>query len=302
MVEPDHNLRLRDRGYVHLERILLTFLDALSAKRRNLGLPSSHLGMSIRNLIRPPGACIRVDGLRIWGSEAYNRYFLDSVRQGTWEPYMCDLFRKSLRPGINVLDIGANIGYYTLMSARAGARVHAFEPDARNLHYLFRNLHTNRLARKVTIVKKAISDAVGTDYFYEHESLLESSLYSSLATGKATSVECTTVDEYVGSDLRIDLIKMDVEGAELRGLRGMERLISRSETRLEMFLECYPGGLEAAGASGELLVEWLRTHHFTVMAIDEKARRLVPADSIDLRNPSFGGELVRAFNLYCSRN
>jgi hypothetical protein len=85
-------------------------------------------------------------------------------------------------------------------------------------------------------------------------------------------------------------------------LRGMERFISRSETHLEMFLECDPGGLEAAGASGELLVDWLRAHNFAVMAIDEKPRRLVPLDSIDLRAPSFGGELVRAFNLYCSRN
>src|SRR6266516_2416859 len=63
-----------------------------------------------------------------------------------------------------------------------------------------------------------------------------------------------------------------------------------------------PAGLKATGASGELIVDWLRAHHFAVMAIDEKARRLVPADSIDLRTPSFGGELVRAFNLYCSRN
>jgi len=85
-------------------------------------------------------------------------------------------------------------------------------------------------------------------------------------------------------------------------LRGMERFISRSETHLEMFLECYPARLEAAEASGELIVDWLRAHHFAAMAIDEKARRLVPADSIDLRTPSFGGELVRAFNLYCSRN
>src|SRR5215813_4801924 len=70
-------------------------------------------------------------------------------------------------------------------------------------------------------------------------------------------------------------------------LRGMERLISRSETHFEMFLECYPAGLEQAGASGELIVDWLWAHHFALMAIDEKARRFVPADSIDLRTPSF---------------
>ena len=59
-----------------------------------------------------------------------------------------------------------------------------------------------------------------------------------------------------------------------------------SETHLEMFLECYPAGLEAAGASGELIVDWLRAHRFAVMAIDEKARRRMPDDSIDLRTPS----------------
>lgn len=85
-------------------------------------------------------------------------------------------------------------------------------------------------------------------------------------------------------------------------LRGMERFISRSETHLEMFLECYLAGLEAAGPSGELVVDWLLAHHFAVMAIDKKARRLLPADSTDLRTPSFGGKLVRTFNLYCSRS
>jgi len=78
--------------------------------------------------------------------------------------------------------------------------------------------------------------------------------------------------------------------------------ISRSETHLEMFLECYPAGLEAAGASGELIVDWLLAHHFAVMAIDKKARRLLPADPTDLRTPSFGGKLVHTFNFYCSRS
>jgi hypothetical protein len=61
----------------------------------------------------------------------------------------------------------------------------------------------------------------------------------------------------------------------------------------------YPAELAAAGASGELIVDWLRAHHLAVVSIDEKARRLVPANSIDLRTSSFGGELVRTFNLYC---
>lgn len=85
-------------------------------------------------------------------------------------------------------------------------------------------------------------------------------------------------------------------------LRGMERFISRSKTHLEMSLGCYLARLEAAGASGELIVDWLRAHHVVVMAINEKTRRFVPADSIDLRTPSFGRELVRECNLYCSRN
>ncbi len=202
---------------------------------------------------------------------------------------------------MRVLDVGANIGYYTLLAARAGAQVHAFEPDPRNLHYLLRNLRGNRLLDRVTMVNKAVSDKVGVEAFHQHESLLESSLCRQLANGASTTVECTTIDEYCGTDGQADLIKIDIEGAELRALSGMGELIARSGRGLVMFIECYPAGLKAAGASGEELLKWLTSRGFSVKAIDEKTWSLQQLDLINLNSPCLGGESVRAFNLYCSR-
>lgn len=214
---------------------------------------------------------------------------------------MTSLFKSALRPGMNVLDIGANIGYYSLIAAKAGCIVYAFEPDPRNLEYLRRNLIANRVAGSVTVVNKPVSDQVGSEVFYQHPSLLESSLYSDLAFGAATSMPTTTIDDYFPDNV-VNVIKLDIEGAEIRALRGMERLLARCCGPLTMFVECYPEGLAAAGASGKTLVDWLKERGFQVEAIAEHSALLIPINKVDLREPTFGGESVRAFNLYCTRN
>jgi FkbM family methyltransferase len=214
---------------------------------------------------------------------------------------MAVLFKRALRPGICVLDIGANIGYYTLLAAKAGAKIQAFEPDATNLHYLLRNLQCNQLGHRVTVVQKVIADRVGVASFYPHQNLLESSLFSELAPGEPTAVECTTVDASFDEHQVLNLVKVDIEGAELKALRGMDKTIARSSKNLKMFIECYPVGLQAAEASPAMLLDWLASRGFETMAIDEKNQCLRSVDSIDLQRPQFQDEPVRAFNLYCVR-
>ena len=280
---------------------LVTVLDGISSIRTNLHLPSTRMGRRFRNILTRDGVCVNVAGLEVWGSLQHQYYFLDSLHGGNWEDYAGELFRKALSPGANVLDLGANIGYYSLLAAKAGGTVQAFEPDPRNIHYLLRNVRCNKLSHRVRVVQKAVTDKIGTVSFYPHESLLESSLFQKLAPGEPMSVECTTVDVSVDERVAVDLIKIDVEGAELNALRGMDRTIARASKTLKMFIECYPAGLQAAGASPAILLDWLDSRSLEAMAIDEKNRCLQPLDSIDLQFPKFQDEPVRAFNLYCVR-
>ena len=107
-------------------------------------------------------------------------------------------------------------------------------------------------------------------------------------------VECITIDEFLDETVVVDLIKMDVEGAELHALKGMKRTIARASTHLTMFVECQSRGLRLAGGSAGALIEQLRELGLRVMVIDEQNRRLSPVDA-DI-------ESVKYVNLYCSRN
>ncbi len=147
---------------------------------------------------------------------------------GTYESPVQQLFRRHLRRGSVVLDIGANAGFYTLLAAKlAGAtgHIHAFEPLPRNLHYLQQHVRLNGLAN-VTVHPIAVSASSGRAQFH-------TTTHASMGRlGKAgdLDVETASLDDLLAS-LRItmpDFIKMDIEGAEGEALRGATTLLSHS--------------------------------------------------------------------------
>jgi FkbM family methyltransferase len=142
-------------------------------------------------------------------------------------------FRRLVRPGMVVVDVGANIGYYTLQAAsRVGSsgRVHAFEPVAATYARLVRNIRLNGLANVV-----ALQSAVGSRRGRERIFLADGSNTASSRlsgpppnpTGRTEDVEIGTLDDYVAGRRipRVDIVKIDVEGHELAVLQGMERLL-----------------------------------------------------------------------------
>jgi len=143
---------------------------------------------------------------------------------GTYEPEQSGLFRQHIRPGDQVLDIGAAAGYYTLLSAKlvgtAGSVV-SFEPDPSNLQFLRSHVSQNRLGQ-VTILPIALADETGTARFGG-------------GTGTGTGRLCENGVDQVAvrrlddvaaeMDLRPQHLKIDVEGAEVAVLGGGERTI-----------------------------------------------------------------------------
>jgi FkbM family methyltransferase len=157
---------------------------------------------------------------------------------GTYEREQSRLFQQTIRLGDQVLDIGASVGYYTLLAARlAGAqgRVVAFEPDLRNLRFLRAHVKANRLPG-VTVLPLALGEEEGSFRFGG-------------GTGSGTARLCTegTIEVPVRRldalaaehDLRPRHVKIDVEGAELAVLRGGEQLIRAH--RPQLFLSTHEG-------------------------------------------------------------
>jgi FkbM family methyltransferase len=165
-------------------------------------------------------------------------------------------FAALLTPGMIVLDVGANAGYYSLVAARTVARVHAVEPSPRNLPILRANV---RHVPNITVHPVAASDRHGqsTWTFAEdgiNDSLRDGTPYAA-TVGHAT-VTVAPLDDVI-QEASVDVIKMDIQGAEPLALRGMHRLLAGSPT-VTVLIEWSPPCLAQFGYTAEDLLETLR--------------------------------------------
>jgi len=164
-----------------------------------------------------------------------------SVYFGGVEPEQTAVFVSNLAAGDVLYDIGANVGYYTILGSRlVGPRgsVIAVEPVVRNLAYLFRHVCLN-LAENVTIIPAACSKELSLATFSAGENyatgrLAAPSMETDLRGASAlTVVPTVTVDHIVRALGRApNLIKVDVEGAELSVLEGAHDTLSRAKPRI----------------------------------------------------------------------
>jgi FkbM family methyltransferase len=123
-----------------------------------------------------------------------------------------------------VVDIGANIGYYTLLAAKligSVGKVIAFEPSSDNCALLQQSLQVNGLTN-VVLMPYAVADLDGTVSYGMDDS--NGRIAVDLRTD-LTPVPAVTLDRVLAGEPRIDFIKMDIEGAEGRALRGMQQLL-----------------------------------------------------------------------------
>ncbi len=187
------------------------------------------------------------------------------------EPETTTHLTRLIEPGMTVLDIGAHVGYYTrLASDRVGhrGRVIAFEPHPRNHAYLTRNVGKRG---NIDIFNLALAEQEGTAELYDY--LMMSASGSLHYDESLRDVQMAQVNEHdiaprIGArfqpqtftvrtapvdDLlaeydiqQVDVIKMDIEGAELGALRGMTQTVARSP-RLSLVMEYNPLGLRAFG-------------------------------------------------------
>jgi FkbM family methyltransferase len=142
---------------------------------------------------------------------------------GTYEYDKQEVICRTVRPGTVFYDIGANVGFYSLLASglvKTG-KVCAFEPLPRNLSYLRRHLELNGIAN-VEVFPVAVSNIVGTSCFREEDT----GLMGQLGADGSQIVPTTSLD-YLVFKQRVappDFIKMDIEGAELNALQGATRL------------------------------------------------------------------------------
>ena len=184
----------------------------------------------------------------------------------SYEPHVTNVLRPLLKPGIIFGDIGANIGYYALFAAAhigSSGKVIAFEPSSRNCDLLRMSLHANHYTN-VYIHPYAVADAEGIVGFGMDDSNGRISRDDPAAA--AYQVRAITLDAFLKDEPQIDVIKMDIEGAEGRALDGMRDLLRRH--RPILLTEFSPRGLLiASGIAPEAYLDRLRDLEYQLTVI-----------------------------------
>ena len=217
---------------------------------------------------------------------------LDLSRQvdmlGTYstESFEKKVLEKYLKKDQTFLDIGANIGFYSLLAGnivgRKG-RIFSFEASSENIDLLKMSIRENSF-NTITVIHSAVSNVVGkgflyvSSYYNSEHSLFDYHYSSGKNNGKKISVKLDTVDNFLQSnydDLNVNVIKMDIEGSENNALDGMTNTIHDNE-RLVMITEFWPLGLKNSGTEPREFLEKLYSFGFEIHHIDEYYDRSYP--------------------------
>ena len=187
-----------------------------------------------------------------------------------FEPATARVIRLHTQPGSVFVDVGANVGYYSVLAGRIAKAVHAFEPSPSNLPYLEENLRRHGM-KNVTIHRVALSDKNGEVLFHLTADQLNDGIPPPAAVySKASSV--ITVPTTRLDDLRlgqVDFVKMDIQGAEIEALSGMVETIKQNP-EIKILVEWSPACLKEAGHDAKDLPEWFYEHGLANMiALDD---------------------------------
>jgi FkbM family methyltransferase len=170
---------------------------------------------------------------------------------GHYEKGLGDLIKKILNPGDVFLDIGANIGYFSLLAAKhePTAKIISFEPVSSQFERLEENISLN-IARNVRALHSAVGERNEERDIYisaEDNTGMSSFQKPGNYSGRTEKVKVVTIDKWFESSglAKVDLIKLDVEGSEFAAVKGMHEIIKRFKPLL--IVEINPGTLAQFG-------------------------------------------------------
>lgn len=243
----------------------------------------------------------------IWG----HKIFVDSrdislsphiILDGYWEMQITNAFMKIIKEKMCVVEIGANIGYYTIIAAsKVGieGKVHAFEANPKIFEILFQNIAVNGFGNIVNLINKAVVNKSGKIDFHRLQQFLggssihefsEETLNQLMETAETIEVDTISLDEYFADkDMRVDMLKIDAEGSEPLIFSGMKKTL-RSNPQIMIICEFSPRMLSGSGVNPRVFLEEIMSYGFKLKNIDLSSN-IVDASMDELLNPSSHYEL-----------
>ncbi|MDR0968117.1 MAG: FkbM family methyltransferase [Holosporaceae bacterium] len=221
----------------------------------------------------------------LWIAVIRNEYIsLHIEKNSVWEPHVTNYLVKNVKPSETVIEIGANIGYYTtLLSKLVGSKgkVYSYEANKKVYDLACLSLKMNDLYNIVTIKNIVISDRKGTVDFVSYEPSLDADIvniggshiltdygiYDLLYDKTIKTIKTTSLDEDLPNLKSVDWLRMDIEGSEILALKGARRIIN-SSPNLKIVMEWFPNIMKKYGDVQKLIKD-LRGYGFKFYKISD---------------------------------
>ena len=205
-----------------------------------------------------------------------HKFFLDkgdttgfSVKE--YEPGSMKLMKKFIKRGNVVIDLGANIGIYTLEYAKLvgpNGKVFAFEPEPKIFNLLQKNIQINGY-QNVSPIKKAVIDKEGEDNLYVSKNCGDSVMYNEFQDKIPLKVKTTTLNNFFKDfNRKISFIKIDCDGSETRIIKSGSELFEKNKD-IKMLVEFVPNRIKDSGLTPQEFLDLIKSFDFEIFAVDE---------------------------------
>lgn len=205
----------------------------------------------------------KINELIFW-YRADDKFVGQRIALGKYEEYETMLMLSQVNKNSVVVDVGANIGYYTLLLAQKCKQVYAVEPDKDCFEILKKNVEENGF-NNVVLFNVAVGDKKEKNIFIKDSINLGNSRLigdkRKTIYDKRVIVNCLKLDDILSKEQKIDLIKIDSQGWEPQVIEGAKKIIKRDSPTL--FLEYTPSEYK-----DEKMIKFLRDNYQNIWSID----------------------------------
>ena len=249
---------------------------------------------------------VEIEGNKIYLDENDSLFLSSSILH---EQTIVNLVKNEIKKGDVVIDIGAHIGYYTVLFAKLvgpKGRVFAFEASPTNFEILKKNVNVNGY-QNVTLNNKAVSDKNGKltlyitgrtsteNFLFKPENFVDSSKIKN-----TIEIDSITLDEYF-RDFKgqINFLKMDISGAEPRVIKGMGSILSKNDS-LKIQQEWWPNAIRTHGNEPDSHLKLLTQMGYKIYEIDGTKNKLNLVTSDDLMK-TYPNSKLEDINIFCKK-
>ena len=210
------------------------------------------------------------------------------------------IFHNHVKKNDVVLDIGANEGYYTVRGSRLvgkKGKVFAFEPELKNSQILKDNLASAGCNNVRTFNEACLDQDTYKKFYLNPKNTGDHKLFNDGVNDNWTTVKCIILDNYFAKQ-RIDFIKIDTQGSEVRVLKGLEKTIGRNK-HIKMLIDYFPIAIRAMGHKSIDLLKLLTKYEFHIWYVNRPEKRLTPVTNIIDFDKEYKDTKRGDMNLFC---